>query len=120
VHGLASLDAQQSWRGAGLRSGAFRAANLVPGPRAAKHPRGLDDARHFVNRWRVPRPMRALFVPLFRTYVAGRAFDLDEARALLARVHLDEARVEWLEGLPALVIRGRKPVTRETLIKRIT
>jgi ubiquinone/menaquinone biosynthesis C-methylase UbiE len=69
----------------------------------------LDDARRFVDGWRVPRAARRLLLPLFRTYVAGQAFDLDEARGLLAGAALDEARVERLEGLPALVLRGRKP-----------
>lgn len=70
----------------------------------------LDDARRFVDRWRVPRPVRTLCLPFFRTYVAGQAFDLDEARALLAGSRLEEARVERLEGLPALVLKGRKPL----------
>jgi len=78
---------------------------ILEGDRGCK----LEDARRFVERWRLPLPMRWPSLLFFRTYVAGQALDVDEARALLSGAHLDDPHVERLEGLPALVMRGRKP-----------
>jgi SAM-dependent methyltransferase len=69
-----------------------------------------DDARAFVAGWRMPRPLRPLGLVVFRTWVAGQAIDLDDARALLAGTPLVDARVERIAGAPGLLLRGRVAV----------
>ena len=68
----------------------------------------MDDARRFVERWELPRPLRRAALPLFRTYVAGNGFDLDDARALAEGLPLDEVSVARIPGTPGLLIRGRR------------
>lgn len=68
----------------------------------------LEDVRAFTSRWRAPRAMRRLAVPLFRTYVAGQAIDLEDARALLASVTVAHAEAKRIEGTPAVVMLARK------------
>ena len=68
----------------------------------------LDDVRRFVGRWPVPRPVQRIWVPLFRTYVAGQAIDLDDARELLRDQPLAQWEVQRISGFPALVMRARK------------
>jgi SAM-dependent methyltransferase len=67
----------------------------------------FDDARAFVADWRMPRVLRTAGLVLFRTWVAGQAIDLDDARALLADLPLVDARVERIAGTPGLLLRGR-------------
>ena len=70
----------------------------------------FDDARAFVGHWRMPRALRPLGLALFRTWVAGHAIDLDDARALLAALPLVDTHVERVAGTPGLLLRGRAPV----------
>ncbi|MBX3273100.1 MAG: methyltransferase domain-containing protein [Sandaracinaceae bacterium] len=69
----------------------------------------LDDAERFVARTRLPRAARALVLPGFRTWVAGRGIDLDDARALVATLPASDATVMRAPGAPALVIEARRP-----------
>lgn len=66
----------------------------------------LDDARAFVSRWRMPRPMRPLGLVLFRTFVAGQGLDLDDGRRLLAALPLRDLAVERVAGTPGVLFRG--------------
>jgi hypothetical protein len=54
----------------------------------------------------MPSLLRPLGVVLYRTWVAGRSVDLDEARALCEGLPLDDIEVERIEGVPALAIEG--------------
>jgi SAM-dependent methyltransferase len=85
---------------------------LAPGGRlvVAEVDRGcrLEDARGFVARWRLPRPLAPLALVLFRTYVAGQGLDLDDARGLLAAAPLVDGRVERIAGTPGLLLAGRR------------
>jgi SAM-dependent methyltransferase len=67
----------------------------------------LEEARSFVGKWRMPGAFRPLGLLLFRTFVAGQAIDLDEARALLAAHPLTGVTVERIAGAPALILQGR-------------
>ncbi|MCB9574107.1 MAG: class I SAM-dependent methyltransferase [Kofleriaceae bacterium] len=86
---------------------------LAPGGRllVVEADRGchLDDARAFVDRTRVPRLLAPVALAGFRTWVAGQGLDLDDARALVADLGLDDARAERLPGTPALVLEGTRP-----------
>jgi len=68
----------------------------------------LGDARAFVDRWRIPRASRPIALALFRTWVAGQAIDLEEARSWLDSLPLTERETSRLDGLPAIVLLGRK------------
>ena len=69
----------------------------------------LDDANALVSGLKMPRALLPLALALFRTWVAGRSLDMDEARALLAAEKLDGAEVTRLEGTPALFMTGHAP-----------
>ncbi len=68
----------------------------------------LDDARSFVSRTRVPRPLLGLALAGFRTWVAGQGIDLDEARALLGALPLSSWTAERVDGAPAVLLRGTR------------
>lgn len=69
----------------------------------------LDDARAFVDRWRVPHLLWPLALAGFRTWVAGQGLDADDGRALLAAHPELESRVERIAGAPFLVLHARRP-----------
>jgi ubiquinone/menaquinone biosynthesis C-methylase UbiE len=66
-----------------------------------------EDAKAFVARWRILPPFRPVALAFFRTIVAGKALDLDEARDLLAALPLDERHVERIAGTPGLLMTAR-------------
>jgi ubiquinone/menaquinone biosynthesis C-methylase UbiE len=68
----------------------------------------FNDARVFVSRWRLPKAMRPLNLALFRTFVAGRSIDLEEARSLMSELPLTSWEVSRIRGTPALLMRGRR------------
>jgi ubiquinone/menaquinone biosynthesis C-methylase UbiE len=85
---------------------------LLPGGRLviSEADRGcrFEDAAAFVRRWRLPRAAFPLTLALFRTWVAGQAFDLAEFEAFAAALPLNERRVRQVEGTPAIVLEGTK------------
>lgn len=68
----------------------------------------LEDARSFVNSWRLPGLMRRNALMFFRTFVAGQAPDLSEARSWMEKLGLAEFRVERIPSTPGLMMTGRK------------
>lgn len=68
----------------------------------------LEDAAAFVRRWRLPGIAFPFALALFRTWVAGRAFDREELEAFAAALPLDDRRVRRVEGTPGIVLDGRK------------
>jgi SAM-dependent methyltransferase len=72
----------------------------------------FEDAAAFVRLWRFPRPLFLLNLALFRTWVAGQAFDLAEFEALAAALPLDRRRVRRVEGTPGIVLEGIKRLKR--------
>jgi ubiquinone/menaquinone biosynthesis C-methylase UbiE len=68
----------------------------------------LDDASRFVSRWRIPSPLRPVALTLFRTYVAGRSLDLDDARDLVRPLPFASADVRRIPGTPALMIEATR------------
>jgi SAM-dependent methyltransferase len=69
----------------------------------------LGDAQDFVARWTLPRPLRLPALAAFRTWVAGQAIDLDDARALVSGLSLEATEVRRVPGTPALMLAGSKP-----------
>jgi SAM-dependent methyltransferase len=78
----------------------------------------LEDAAAFVRRWRLPRVMFPLNLALFRTWVAGQAFDLAEFEAFAAALPLEERRARQVEGTPGLVLEGIKRGKRRAARRR--
>ena len=66
----------------------------------------LRDARAFVGRWRIPSLLRGPALMAFRTFVAGNALDLEDARALVAALGPGEWAAERIEGTPGLLLFG--------------
>jgi ubiquinone/menaquinone biosynthesis C-methylase UbiE len=69
----------------------------------------LEDARRFVDRWRLPPMLRPFALQAFRTYVAGQSIDLEDARKLLEAQPIVEATAERVPGAPVLLLTGRRP-----------
>lgn len=67
----------------------------------------LEDANALVSRLKMPRALLPLALALFRTWVAGRSLDLEEARALLAGQPLEHREVSRVQGTPALLMTAR-------------
>lgn len=69
----------------------------------------LEDAAAFVDMTWGPKPLKAgVLLPLFRTYVAGRSFDVDEAREFMTGLDLADATVERVPDTPAWLMSARK------------
>lgn len=68
----------------------------------------LPDAKDFVSRWRLPGALRIPALAAFRTWVAGQAIDLDDARELLGAVPLEQTEARRIAGTPALLLTGTK------------
>ncbi|TFV60021.1 class I SAM-dependent methyltransferase [Mycobacterium sp. PS03-16] len=69
----------------------------------------FDDAKDFISHYKMPRFLDGPNLALFRTWIAGRSIDLDDARALAASVHLDEVDVRRIPDSPLVMIAGRRP-----------
>lgn len=68
----------------------------------------LADARAFFYALPAPRCLRSLMFPVFRTFVLGQGWDLDEARALSEGLVLRELSVARAPGVPVVGISGTK------------
>jgi SAM-dependent methyltransferase len=77
-----------------------------------------EDAAAFVRRWRLPRVAFPLYLALFRTWVAGQAFDFAEFQAFAAALPLAERRVRRVDGTPGVVLEGIKRVKRRGAERR--
>jgi ubiquinone/menaquinone biosynthesis C-methylase UbiE len=63
---------------------------------------GDDDVRRFVDAWRAPAPLRALFQHTFRAMLATQALDLADVRALTVGLPIVDAGVERVPDTPFL------------------
>lgn len=68
----------------------------------------FEDAKSFVARWPIPGLLAPVALTMFRTWVAGQSLDIEEARALAARVPLRDPVVERVPGFPLLLLAGRR------------
>ncbi|MBF0101879.1 MAG: class I SAM-dependent methyltransferase [Desulfobacterales bacterium] len=68
----------------------------------------LDDAMSFVDRCGFPKFVKPIFLAIFRTWVAGHAFDLDDARQFFIDPLLEDKTIERLDKTPAIVMSGKK------------
>ena len=68
----------------------------------------LDDVESFVAEWRMPTVLHSLCVALFRTWVAGRSYEIDEVRDLVEDLPLRDVVIQRLHGTPAFSVDGEK------------
>lgn len=57
---------------------------------------------------RLPAPLRPFALLAFRTLVAGRSLDLDDARELMKPLGLEDSDVRRIPDAPALLMTGRR------------
>lgn len=68
----------------------------------------FEDSQNLVANYTTPRFLAGPNLAFFRTWIAGRSLDLDDARDVASRIDLDDKDVSRIPGLPLLVISGRK------------
>lgn len=69
----------------------------------------FEDAERFIENYTTPRFLGGLNLAIFRTWIAGRSIDLDDARDLASRIDLVDKDVCRIEGMPILMISGLRP-----------
>jgi len=69
----------------------------------------FEDAKRFIENYTTPRFLGGINLAIFRTLIAGRSIDLDDARDLASRIHLVDKDVCRIAGMPILMISGRRP-----------
>jgi ubiquinone/menaquinone biosynthesis C-methylase UbiE len=69
----------------------------------------FEDAKRFIENYTTPRFLGGINLAIFRTWIAGRSIDLDDARDLASRIHLVDKDVCRIAGMPILMISGRRP-----------
>ena len=69
----------------------------------------FEDAERLIANYATPRFLGGLNLAFFRTWIAGRSLDLDDARDLASRIELVDKDVCRIAGLPLLMISGRRP-----------
>lgn len=68
----------------------------------------FEDSSNFIKHYRFPRVFDGIHLAVFRTWIAGRSIDLDDARALAAGVPLTETVVKRIPDSPLIMITGRR------------
>ena len=68
----------------------------------------FEDAENFVAMYPTPRILRGANLAIFRTWIAGRSIDLDDARTLASQLELVDKDVSRIPGAPILMISGRR------------
>jgi ubiquinone/menaquinone biosynthesis C-methylase UbiE len=68
----------------------------------------LPEARALIRQTRLPWILRPLWLPIFRTWIAGQSLTAEEARSICAVLDLHRVTVRPLDGSPAFVIAGWK------------
>lgn len=69
----------------------------------------FEDSQNLIANYATPRFLGGPNLAFFRTWIAGRSLDLDDARDLASRIKLVDKDVSRIPELPLLMISGRKP-----------
>jgi hypothetical protein len=69
----------------------------------------FEDAERFIANYTTPRYLGGINLAIFRTWIAGRSIELDDARDLGSRTDLVDKDVCRIAGMPILMISGLKP-----------
>lgn len=68
----------------------------------------FEDAERFITFYKAPRFLDRVNLAIFRTWIAGRAIDLDDGRTLADRPDLVDVTVSRIPGSPIMMIAGRR------------
>lgn len=68
----------------------------------------LDDVRTFIGRTRFPSFLKPMWLPIFRTFVAGQSFVAEEIEERFWRLPVHDVRIEYLPKTPAFALIARK------------
>ncbi|ETT26103.1 methyltransferase type 11 [Rhodococcus aetherivorans] len=68
----------------------------------------FDDAKKFIENYKMPRFLRGINLAIFHTWIAGRSIGLEDARDLANRLDLVDENVARITGMPLVMISGRK------------
>ncbi|WP_239656339.1 class I SAM-dependent methyltransferase [Mycobacterium riyadhense] len=68
----------------------------------------FENAYAFVSRYRAPRFLRGPMLAMFRTWVAGRSIDMEDARAIASGLDLIDNDSRRIPNSPLLMISGRR------------
>jgi ubiquinone/menaquinone biosynthesis C-methylase UbiE len=68
----------------------------------------FEDSANFIKHYKFPRFLDGPNLAVFRTWIAGRSIDLDDARALASGVDLVDAEVGRIPDSPLVMIAGRR------------
>ena len=68
----------------------------------------FEDTTEFISHYKMPRFLDGLNLAIFRTWIAGRSIDLDDARALAGGLDLVDPQVGRIPGAPILFFSGRR------------
>lgn len=71
----------------------------------------FEDSSNFIKHYRSPRIFDGVQLAIFRTWIAGRSIDIDNARALAAGVDVTETVVKRIPDSPLIMIAGRRAST---------
>jgi ubiquinone/menaquinone biosynthesis C-methylase UbiE len=69
----------------------------------------FEDSENLIANYTTPRFLGGANLAFFRTWIAGRSLDLDDARDLAIRIELVDKDVCRIPGLPLLMISGLRP-----------
>jgi ubiquinone/menaquinone biosynthesis C-methylase UbiE len=69
-----------------------------------------QDLTEFVEDWHAPKLMYPINLGVFRTLIAGRSLDVDDVRALAAKIPLDDQDVGRVKSSPLFYMSGKRPV----------
>lgn len=68
----------------------------------------FEDCTDFISHYKFPRFLDGPNLAVFRTWIAGRSIDLDDGRALAAKLDLVDAEVGRIPEAPLVMIAGRR------------
>jgi ubiquinone/menaquinone biosynthesis C-methylase UbiE len=68
----------------------------------------FEDAENFITHYKMPRFLDGVNLAIFRTWIAGRSIDLEDARALASRIDLVDKDVCRIAGAPLVMLSGRR------------
>lgn len=68
----------------------------------------FEDTANFITHYRLPRFLDGVNLAIFRTLIAGRSIDLDDARALASRIDLVDKDVCRITDSPLVILSGRR------------
>jgi hypothetical protein len=80
-----------------------------PAAPCSRYESSNPEAERFFENYTTPRILGGVNLAIFRTWIAGRSIDLDDARDLVSRIDRVDKGLSRIAGIPILMISGRRP-----------